>query len=80
MQRRSQCVPQSEDRRTGSLQVIDPDKVMNRPEQPHRSHCDTRFGKSICVQFAVVRNTSHSVRYNHRWRNPRKTVTHPDAI
>jgi uncharacterized protein YgiB involved in biofilm formation len=43
-----------------SLQVSDHEKVMNHPKQLHRRHCDTSFGKSMCIQFAIARGTSHS--------------------
>jgi hypothetical protein len=69
MQRRSQCVSydlQSGDCRPGSLQVIDYGKVMNRPEQPHRDYCDTSFGKSMCIQFAIVTQYIALRRYDHR--------------
>ncbi len=69
MQRRSQCVsynPQSGDRRPGSLQVIDYEKVMDRPEQPHRRHCNTSFGKSARARLQAMQKThaNGSVRTN----------------
>ena len=86
MQRRSQCVsydPQGGDRLPGPLQVIEYVKVMNRPEQPHRGHFDTSFGKSMRIQFAIVTQYIALSRNNHcrsDLRRPAKGACKGDAI